>query len=380
MNSNPITDVLIIAGEASGDLHGASLMLEMQKINSNLTFYGIGGNNMRNAGLNLSFHIDKMAFLGFVEVVKHLPFIKKVQRELLAFVTEKQIKNVILIDYPGFNLSLAKKLKPLGVKLFYYISPQLWAWGKGRIHKIKKLVDVMLVLFPFEEKLYKEYGINVTFVGHPLIHQLDEYKFMEKEELYNKYELDLSKEILLILPGSRKQEVEKIFPLSIKGAILTAQKFNMQIVVACANSIDEEVFYSLTNERDFKVIKNATYDLVKYSKFGIVKSGTSTLEAALMGLPMIIVYKANRLTYLIGKLLVKLKHIGLANIVAGKSIVPELIQNDVNEKSIFTASRIILSDSGMYEKIRAELLTLRSKLGEKQASTEAAKIVTGSLK
>lgn len=373
------TKFLIIAGEASGDLHGASLMREMKRINPDISFYGIGGDKMITEGLQQVYHINKMAFLGFVEVIKHLPFIKKVRSEVINLVKQNKIKNVILIDYPGFNLNLAKKLKSPGLKIFYYISPQLWAWGSGRIEKIKKYVDKMLVLFPFEEKLYKDNGIDVTFVGHPLIHQLDEYKFEEKEQLVSKYGLNNSKEILLLLPGSRKQEVEKIFPEAIKGAIAVAKEFNMQVVVGCADSIKEEVFGHLTNQKDFKVVKNVTYDLIKHSAFGIIKSGTSTLEAALLGLPMVIVYKTNGLTFRIGKVLVKLKNIGLANIVAGKTIVPELIQNEVNESSIFKVTKDILNNRELYNQIKSELLELRKTLSEKQASTEAAQIICGSL-
>lgn len=373
------TKVLIIAGEASGDLHGASLMREMRRLKPDISFYGIGGDKMISEGLHQLYHIDKMAFLGFVEVIKHLPFIKKVRAEVINLVKKNNIKNVILIDYPGFNLNLAKKLKSIGLKVFYYISPQLWAWGSGRIEKIKKYVDKMLVLFPFEEKLYREHGIDVTFVGHPLIHQLDEYNFEEKENLFNKYGLHRTKEILLLLPGSRKQEVEKIFPDAIDGAIEVANEFNLQVVVGCADSIDEKVFSQLTNQKDFKVVKNVTYDLIKQSTFGIIKSGTSTLEAALLGLPMVIVYKTNALTYKIGRALVKLKNIGLANIVAGKMIVPELIQNEVNKNSIFKVSKNIMNNRELYNQMKSDLLGLRNILGEKQASTEAAQIICGSL-
>ncbi|MBX2974541.1 MAG: lipid-A-disaccharide synthase [Ignavibacteriaceae bacterium] len=375
MNKN----ILIIAGEASGDLHGASLINEMKKNNSSLLFYGIGGDKMVAEGLNPLYHINKMAFLGFVEVIKHLPFIRKVRKDVIELVKAKNIKNVILIDYPGFNLNLAEKLKNNGIKIFYYISPQLWAWGSGRIEKIKKFIDKMIVLFPFEEKLYRENGIDVAFVGHPLIHQIDEYKFDTKEDLFNKHGLDLSKEILLLLPGSRKQEIEKIFPAIIGGALKVASEFNLQVVVGCADSINKSEFKSYSDASGYKVIKNITYDLIKYSKLGIIKSGTSTLEAALLGLPMMIVYKTNSLTYLIGKSLVKLKHIGLANIVAGKSVVPELIQERVNEVEILKIARSFLTDTELYNYTKKELAGIRKLLSENHASEVAAKVICGSL-
>ena len=174
-------NILIIAGEASGDLHGSLLIHKIKAIAPEVNFYGIGGDRMVNEGLNLSFHVNQMAFLGFVEVIKHIPFIKKVQNELLSLIKEKEIGTAILIDYPGFNLNFAKKLKALNLKIIYYISPQIWAWGKGRIKKIKRLVDKMLVVFPFEEKLYKKEGIDCEFVGHPLIEILNNYNFLSWE-------------------------------------------------------------------------------------------------------------------------------------------------------------------------------------------------------
>ncbi len=164
--------LMIIAGEVSGDLHGASLISELKKRNKNISVYGIGGDKMKDARMEIVYHINKMAFLGFVEVVKHIPFVKQVQKDLINIIKEKDIKDVVLIDYPGFNLNFAKKLKALNVKVIYYISPQIWAWGAGRIKKIKKLVDKMIVLFPFEEEMYKKENINVEFVGHPLLERI----------------------------------------------------------------------------------------------------------------------------------------------------------------------------------------------------------------
>ncbi len=366
---------MIIAGEVSGDLHGAALITELKKLDTDLKIYGIGGDKMQAAGMNIIYHINRMAFLGFVEVIRHLPFIKKVQRQLLKFVKENNIKNVVLIDYPGFNLSIAKKLKRLGVKIIYYISPQVWAWGTGRIKKIKNLVNKMLVVFPFEEELYKKAGIDVEFVGHPLPERIDGYDFLTQDELFKKFSLDKSKELLLILPGSRNHEVEKIFPVCIKAAEKIAGEFNLQIVAACSSNIDENVFRKIADETSYKVVKDHTYDLMKYAKIGIVKSGTSTLEAGLFTLPMVIVYRTNYLTYLIGKNLVKLNKIGLANIVAGEKVVPELIQNDASSDSIYKECRKILSDSELYNSIKEKLGCIREKLETDGASRKAAQAV-----
>ena len=368
-------NLMIIAGEMSGDLHGCSLINELLKIDPEINVFGIGGNKMKAAGMQLNYHLHKMAFLGFLEVIKHLPFIRKVQKDLIRVVKKKKIETVVLIDYPGFNLSIAKKLKKLNLKIIYYISPQIWAWGGGRIEKIKKIVNKMLVVFPFEEKLYSDHNVDVDFVGHPLLERLNDYNFLEKDELFDKFELEKDKEILLILPGSRDHEVRSIFPETIKAAEKLAKEFNLQIVTACSSNIDENIFYKITEIRNFKVIKENTYNLLKYSKFGIVKSGTSTLEAGLFCLPMIIVYKTSSLTYLIGKSLIKVDNIGMANIISGEKVVPELIQKDVSEKSIYSEAKKILSDKTVFDEMKKKLGNIKKKLGSEGASERAAKSI-----
>ncbi len=370
-------NILMIAGEVSGDLHGASLIRELKKLDSSLKIFGIGGNKMQAEGMELIYHIDKMAFLGFVEVIKHIPFIKKVQRDLINELKKRQVKEAVVIDYPGFNLNLAKKIKTLKpeLELIYYITPQVWAWGKGRVNKIRDLFSKVLVVFPFEEKFFKEKNVNAEFVGHPLIQEINGYNFISRNLLDKKFDLDPAKEILLILPGSRKQEVKSIFPEVIKAASKLAYELDMQIVVACSSSIEEKVFYELTSEKNFKVIKDHTYDLLKHAKFGIVKSGTSTLEAGLLELPMVIVYKTSSLTYAIGKSLVKINNIGLANIILGEQVIPELIQNDASAENIYSAALNILSDEDMFNQMKLELNKIRKILGDKNAPQNAAKII-----
>ncbi|MDT3694999.1 MAG: lipid-A-disaccharide synthase [Ignavibacterium sp.] len=370
-------NVLIIAGEASGDLHGASLIRELKKLDSSLKIFGIGGSKMQAEGMELIYHIDKMAFLGFVEVIKHLSFIKKIQARLLDEVKRRKISYVILIDYPGFNLSIAKKIKTLlpELKLTYYITPQVWAWGKGRVKKIKKYFDKVLVVFPFEEKFFKEKNVQCEYVGHPLIEEINNYDFISRNLLYNKFNLDPAKDILLILAGSRKQEVKSIFPETLKAAEKISDDLDMQIVVACAENLNENIFYDLTGLKNFKVIKNHTYDLLKHSKFGIIKSGTSTLEAGLMQLPMVIVYKTSWLTYIIGKTLVKISNIGMTNIILDEQVVPELIQSNANADKIYDEAKNILSDEDLYENIKTRLGRIKEILGEKNAPRNAAKSI-----
>lgn len=366
---------MIIAGEVSGDMHGAALIHELKKLDHNIEIYGIGGNLMKSEGAHLIYHLNRMAFLGFVEVVKHIPFIKKVQSELIELVKEKNIDTVVLIDYPGFNLNIAEKLKSLNVKIVYYISPQIWAWGKNRVNKIKRLIDKMIVVFPFEQEIYKKAGVDVDYVGHPLMEIIDKHNYLSKEDLFKEYQLDSAKDILLIMPGSRKHEVEKIFPESIKAAEKISNDFNMQIIVGASQNISEEFLFKIAKKRNFKVIKDHIYDLMKYSKFGIIKSGTSTLEAAIFELPMVIVYKTSGLTYLIIKNLIKVKNIGMANIILHEQVVPELIQHDASSKMIYEKSKEILSNHDLYKSIKQKLSLVKEKLGENGASEKTAQII-----
>lgn len=367
--------ILIIAGETSGDMHGSSLIAEMKKLNPDISIVGIGGDGMISQGLEALHHIREMSFLGFAEVVKHIPFIRKVQSEIVNVVKSNKINYAVLIDYPGFNLSIAKKLKRFDVQIIYYISPQLWAWGTGRIKKIKQLVSKMLVVFPFEEKLYRDAGVDVEFVGHPLINRINNYNYLSKEELFSQYELKAGKEILLLLPGSRRQEVEKNFPEMIKAAEKISDKHDLQIVVGCADQIDTNWFSQFSSSISFKVVKDKTYELFKYSKFGLIKSGTSTLEAALFQLPMIIIYKTSVLTYRIGKALISLDKIGMPNIILQKNLLPELVQHEANMDNIFLTADKILSNQNQYDNIKNELAKIPQMLGKKNASLEAASII-----
>jgi lipid-A-disaccharide synthase len=372
-------NILIIAGEASGDLHGSALITELIKTDPSIHIYGIGGEKMKSAGMNILYPIDRLAFLGFAEVIKHLPFIKKVQREIIQLVKEKEIKNAILIDYPGFNLSIAKKLKKFGVNIYYYISPQIWAWGAGRVEKIRALVNKMIVVLPFEKEFYNKNNVAVEYVGHPLIERINDFKLLSRNDFYNKFNLDSSKEILLILPGSRKDEITRIFPDAVKAAGRLMDEFNLQTVVACSDNIDTDILTNHASSIKFKVIKGHNYDLMNLAKIGIIKSGTSTLEAALFSLPMVIVYKTSFITYLIGRNLIKLDNIGMANIIAGEKIVPELIQNQANAQNIYMECRKILSDDDLYSSIKRKLLLLKGKLGSPGASYKAAQIICSAL-
>lgn len=364
--------LMIITGEVSGDLIGGALVRELKSLQPDLTITGIGGDRMQAAGVKLIYHTNQMAFLGFVEVVKHLPFIREVQKKLIEVIKKENIRCVVLIDYPGFNLSIAKKLKPLGIKIIYYVSPQLWAWAKGRVKKVKQLVDKMLVVFPFELDFYIKENVNVEYVGHPLVERISQYNFLNRDEFFRKFNLDKGKEILLVMPGSRKQEVKSIFPEIIRAANKLAAEYNLQVVVARSKNIDEKLLRHLADSENFVSIDGYNYELMKYSRFGIIKSGTSTLEAGYFTLPMIVVYKTSSLTYLIGKQLIKLDRIGMVNILLDEMVVPELIQNDADAKNIFNAASKILSDGKTYLAVKQKLEWVKDKLGGDGASKKAA--------
>lgn len=374
MNSST-EKLMIITGEVSGDLIGAALIKQLKILNPTLEITGIGGDKMQSEGMKLIFHSDQMAFLGFAEVVKHLPFISKVQKKLIDLIETEIINCVVLIDYPGFNLSIARKLKPLGTKVIYYVSPQLWAWAKGRVKKIKKYVSKMLVVFPFEVDFYKKENINVEYVGHPLVERIHKHNFLSREEFFKKFDLKEDKEILLVMPGSRKQEAKEIFPDAIKAAAKLAELFNLQVVVARSKNVDESFLEQISGNKNFIAIEGFNFELMKYSKFGIIKSGTSTLEAGYFSLPMIIVYKTSPLTYIIGKQLVKLDRIGMVNILLDEMIAPELIQDEATSENIVKAVSIILSDNQAYEKMKVGLGKVREKLGGEGASKKAAELI-----
>ncbi len=359
--------LVIVAGEVSGDMHAAGLIAEIKKMKPNIKFSGIGGDSMINEGFRAIFHIKQLAFLGFSEVLRHLPTIRKVFRDLIKHIHEAKPQAVILVDYPGFNLRLAKKIKKMNIPVIYYISPQLWAWGTRRVKRIKKYVDHMLVLFPFEVEFYARYGIQADYVGHPLV---DNYYNQVRPKSFNP-----SGEIVLgLLPGSRMQELSNLLVNMIATCKVLHQKNLVdRVLVASVNHIPDSVYNQYIGEESYIKLYRGNMDgFYNQLDAALVSSGTATLETAYFRVPMIIVYKVHQLTWILGKMLVRLKFIGLANIVAGEKVADELLQDDfqIQKAAILLAG---LLQQPVNNEIREKLKIIQEKLGPPGASSQAAK-------
>ena len=366
----------MIAGEASGDLHGAGVVRELKKRDPRIDVYGIGGDKMQHEGMNLVYHVRELSFMGFSEVLRHLPVLRSVEGTLEALLALRRPDVVVLIDYPGFNLRFAQKARRLGIKIVYYISPQVWAWHSGRIRKMKGVIDKMLVVFPFEVEIYRRRRIDVEFVGHPLLEGLGEAQ--PKREFCKRYGFDSSKPILGLFPGSRKQELQRIFPAMLGAADILIREHGVQVAVGAASILAYDFVKSFVREDlPVKIIQNATYDVMANADVALVTSGTATLETGCFGTPMVVVYKTSWFSYLVGRLLIRIKNIGLVNIVAGKTIVPEIIQHQVEAHRLARSAGRFLVDKEFSTQARQALAGIREKLGAPGASVRVANTVFG---
>jgi len=369
--------VLIVAGEASGDLHGANLVRAMLETDPGLAFYGIGGPKMEAAGVRCLARAGDMAVVGLTEVFSKLGMILGIMRKLKRSLREEKPALIILIDYPDFNMPLARAAKKQGVRVFYYISPQVWAWRRGRIKQLRQCVDRMAVILPFEAEMYRREGMAVEFVGHPLLDGINT-KY-HRNEAIRRFDLREGAAIIGLLPGSRPGEVTKLLPEMLAAAgIIKREVPTAQFVLPLADTLDrdgvEEMIRPCQEKLNVKIIGNEIYDVLAVCDAAMVASGTATLETALIGVPMIIVYKISLFTYLMGRIFVNVDHIGLANIIAGKTVVPELIQQDVNPPRMAKEILAILNDVERKNRIKRELAGIREKLGAPGASRRAANL------
>ena len=365
---------MIVAGEASGDLHGSGLVREMFNMQPDLEIFGIGGDRMKQQGVRLLYHINEMSVIGFWDVLKRFPFFKKVYRNLVSAMDENSPDLLILIDYPGMNLKLAKAAKERNIKVFYYIAPQVWAWGSNRIQKMARLVDRMAVIIPFEEKMFKQAGIDTTFVGHPLLESVESK--VDRNDFLQKYGLKKDQKIIGLLPGSRPLEVKRLLPEMVQTIRqLRKNHAEIQTIISKADSVPLNIYQEiLQNNNQVKLAENSTYDIMKHSDVLVVASGTATLESALFATPLIIVYKVDPLSYFIGKQLVKIDSIGLVNVIAERKIVAEFVQHKFKSDHLLPEIEKLLFDENYRKTIIANLKNIKKKLGKSGASNKSARI------
>ena len=372
--------IMIVAGEMSGDVHGASLVKEMRRLSPTVSFSGMGGPCLQAEGVEILYDAAKLAVVGIAEVVSHLRDIYKARTRLLATMRAGKPDLLILIDFPDFNLSLAKKAKRLGIPVFYYISPQVWAWRSGRVKQIKSLVDKMAVILPFEKEFYRQRGIEVGFVGHPL---LDQVKVSSSPSQFRaKYGIPAHKTMIGVLPGSRKKEITAILPTLLQAAQrLYAIKSEVVFLLPLAPSLQIEDLrgVDLTNDLPLQVIRGDRYDLMAHCDLAMAASGTVTLELAIVGTPMVVAYRVSPLTYWLGRRLIKVKFASLVNLVAKREIVRELLQDDCTPANLTDTLLTMWPGTAANEKIQAGLLEVCGQLGGQGASRRAAELALATI-
>ncbi|MGY4535617.1 lipid-A-disaccharide synthase [Mucilaginibacter sp. UYNi724] len=359
----------LVAGEASGDMHGANLMKALKELDGQTDFRFFGGDLMQAEGGTLVKHYADMAFMGFVEVVINLNTIlknlKKCKRDIMAY----QPDVLVLIDFPGFNLKIAEFAKAQGIEVYYYISPKVWAWNQKRVLKIKRVVDHLFCILPFEVEFYKSWGMEIDYVGNPLLDAVDAFhpnaNFLADNNLSGK-------KIVALLPGSRKQEISRLLP-EILGAM---EKFpHHQFVVAGAPSFNKEYYSQYLGDKNIPVIFNATYDILANAEAAVVASGTATLETALFNVPQVVVYKGNALTIGIARMLIKIKFISLVNLIMDKQVVTELIQADCTSINITEELNNLLHNAHHRQQMLADYDELDERMGTPGASAKTAKLI-----
>ena len=356
----------VIAGEASGDLHASNLIKQLKSKMPDAKFRGWGGDLMKEEGVELLHHYRETAFMGFVEVIKNLRTIFRFLDEAKKDILQWKPDVIVLVDYPGFNLRIAEWAHQQKIKVVYYISPQVWAWKENRVKKIKRDVDLMLVILPFEKEFYKKWNYEVEFVGHPLLDAMSDF---ENNDFKNEFP---NKSIIALLPGSRLQEIKTMLPIMIEAATDFSDQY--QIVIAGAPSVSDEVYAPFINER-IRLVKNKTYSLLNNSSAALVTSGTATLETALFNVPQVVCYKGGAISYWIGKKLVKIKFISLVNLIMDKPVVKELIQFDCNPLTISNELKLILQNEMHRKNMLVEYVELRKQLGNNGASEKAANAI-----
>ena len=353
----------VVAGEASGDLHASEVIRELKKLDPDLELFGIGGDLLAREGMELLHHASEMGIVGLFNVLRHLPMLRRVFRELMQRIEQERPDVVFLVDYPGFNLRVAKRCKQLGLRVVYYISPQIWAWRQGRVRHIARYVDRMIVVFPFEEEFYRAHHVPVKYVGHPLVEQLGHVTRPARGSTLR----------IALLPGSRRLEVDELLPAMLDAIAVLRREQAVEAYVVKARTIDREQVESIVRAKGVAVtvLDHDGGEAVAAADVSLSASGTATLESAVLGTPVVVMYRLSALTYWMGRKLVRLPHFSLVNIVAGKEVVPELIQKEVNGTRIAAEVRKMIEPAAR-ERLAAELARVRTLLGGPGASGRAA--------
>lgn len=366
--------VMIVSGEASGDMHGAHLIAELRRADPTLTFFGMGGEAMRAAGVEIIYDAANLAVVGILEVLAHLRDIRAALTLLTERMRQEQPVLLILIDYPDFNFILAKRAKKLKIPVFYYISPQVWAWRSGRVGKIKRLVDKMAVILPFEQAFYARRGCPVHFVGHPLLDAVRQS--MGKEEFLAKHHIPPATTLIGILPGSRRKEIESILPTFLQTARLLAQeKKGLVFLLPLAPSLDAaqlRAHLPTENGLEIRLIGEDRHDLMAACDLVMAASGTVTLELAILGIPMVVAYRISPLTYFLGRRLIKIQYASLVNLVAEQELVRELLQDDFTPSNLRQALLAIWPGQEAHRLVKTQLASLCLKLGQPGAARRTA--------
>ena len=370
-----MTRIMIIAGEISGDMHASTLIRAIKESNPDIEWFGIGGPLMRQLGVDTKHDVNEMAVIGFAEIIKRYGFFKQAFNEMLALAEEKRPDAVVLVDYPGFNLRLATKLHARGIKVIYYICPQVWAWHRERIPKMAKIIDHLITIFPFEAQHFDGTGLKVTYAGHPLVDEAKIAQNLPAIELPWK-----KKKRIALLPGSRTQEIERLLPnMLTAAAIIEKQDPETCFIIATPSDKEiplvQDIIKNTPSPANFSAVSTKTREVLRQADAAIVASGTATIETALMRCPMVVIYKVNPITYFLGKILIKIDNIGMVNIVAEHEICPELIQSAANPPAIAKAILPLIDDTPQRQQMLTELDKVITIMGKGGTAKHAAQIV-----
>ncbi len=371
--------ILIIAGETSGDLHGARLVENLLEMSPGLSVYGIGGDEMERAGVRLLCHSSELAVVGLVEVFGRLRTILGAFRSIKRSLSEDRPDLVVLLDFPDFNLRVARQAAKRGIPVVYYISPQIWAWRRSRIRQIARDVTRMIVIFPFEENLYQRHNVPVTYVGHPLMDRFDpEAAEKDPAEAYGRYGLSPLYPVMGLFPGSRASEVRALLPVLLRGARLLHRRFpRLQFLLGQGPGLGDEVYQEILEKSEVPLVctREGIGPGTAVCDLALVASGTATLEMALLRIPMIVVYRVSRFTFMLARLLVRVPVIGMVNLVSEKAVVPELVQGELTGKNLYEACVPFFEHATYYTQVKKELAKVQDRLGEPGASARAAREV-----